>query len=36
MTCPSCGTDAELLVDDQCDNCADGETAEVIERLQPK
>ena len=36
MTCPTCGAEAELVVDGECAECADGRTAEWIRRLQPE
>lgn len=36
LTCPTCGSESKLLVNDQCPECADEETAELFERLQPE
>ena len=36
MSCPTCGAEADLLYNGQCEHCADGRTAEWIERLQPE
>ena len=36
MTCPTCGAETELVVDGECAECADGRTAEWIEKLQPE
>jgi predicted amidophosphoribosyltransferase len=35
LTCPGCEADATLIVDGQCEQCAEGRVAEWIERLQP-
>lgn len=36
MTCPTCGAEVGIVVNDQCHECAEGQVAEWIDNLQPK
>jgi hypothetical protein len=36
VRCPTCGRDADMILCGQCIECADGETRQWLEALQPE
>ena len=35
MTCPTCGDDVRIIVDEQCAGCGSERAVDAIERLRP-
>jgi|GEM_PF-2795622 len=35
MTCPTCGADVRIIVDEQCAGCGSERVVDAIERLRP-